>query len=89
MIKSLRSLTRLLGKLDIKYFRYYNDIYLEEIKYRKLHGIHTKIEAEEHHYGWGLKECKDFVCTYLGRETAAATATALRIGIIKGKSDSV
>lgn len=96
LIVSVRKLTKLLGMLDI-HFKRDNQHYFDMLAWRKSQSMSLYPPADskvhESHprytYGMGLKESRDFVCLYLGRETAAATATALRIGIIESKTNTV
>lgn len=86
MIKYLRCLTRLLGKLGLQCCT--TD---EDAIYRNAPVGWPKRpdNVPRYRYGWGLKFCKDSIEAYLDRKTAAASAAALSVGIVKAESNSV
>jgi len=91
MIKHLRALTRLLGRLGIKQcITDYQELY-GKINAGRPPGfpIQRPPIPSRYGYGWGLKECKDAVENYLDRKAAAAAARLLSIGVTESKSDPV
>lgn len=76
MIKSVRSMTKLLGKLGVRCLVKDADPYWVNL------GV-------PYAYGIGLKVAKDFTERFLDREAATAAAAASRVGVIEGESDPV
>jgi hypothetical protein len=89
MIKALRSLSRLLGKLGFQQFKRDNPNYYSHIAINAIPRPRPPWSTEKYSYGLGLKESKDLVEAYLDRKAFAASAAALSIGIVKSESDPV
>jgi hypothetical protein len=73
MIRHVRSLTKLLGKLDIKRCYHDNQGYIDF--YKQHHPVPedwSRNLPTRYTYGWGLKESKDAIEAYLYRRAIAA-----------------
>lgn len=74
MIKSLRSVTKLLGKLGVKSLVTDHDAEMTTLSKRYGFPQSRPPWPTGKTYGWGLKESKDFTELYLDRK-AAPTST--------------
>lgn len=87
LIRAMRSITRVLGKLGFSRLVTDND---RHMLYAPP-GFSWKRPSwqDKYSYGWGLKEAKDRVEGYLDRKARAASTAALSVGVGEGKSSSV
>lgn len=83
-VKSVRSLTKLLGKLGVQKLK--RSWWIQE--YDEFGNVGNVIE--EISYGWGLKESKDWTERYLATIKArSAVTTTGGIGVNEDKSSSL
>lgn len=75
MIKALRDMTRVLGKLGLKSCYHDNQGYIDFYKQNSPVPKTWINLPDRYRYGWGLKEAKDAVENYLDRLNAKARST--------------